>query len=175
MPRGSTALGKACMTPTSFSTGVRTFVPRADWLVKFGSRAIASTTGMICHLPSRKVRPRSAAVFVSGATPTSSVYSLDAIRALQTLRTIGYLPFLPPNVGGYPKGDRLLGPHQLVHAFDLLSVFSTAPDVPRDVGELFARLGIQDPSSTTRAVVTAERDPRRRLALAIASPEYTVV
>ena len=105
----------------------------------------------------------------------SAVDPRGTIRALQTLRTIGYLPFLPPNVGGYPKGDRLLGPHQLVHAFDLLSVFSTAPDVPRDVGELFARLGIHDPSSTTRAVVTAERDPRRRLALAITSPEYTVV
>ena len=27
----------------------------------------------------------------------------------QALRTTSYLPFLPPNVGGYPKGSRLLG------------------------------------------------------------------
>jgi uncharacterized protein (DUF1800 family) len=92
----------------------------------------------------------------------------------EALRTIGYVPFVPPNVGGYPKGNRLLGPHQLVHAFDLLSVFPSAPKVPRDAGELFARLGRPDVSDHTRKVVAAERDVNRRLALAVASPEYTV-
>ncbi|CAN0394749.1 unnamed protein product, partial [Phaeothamnion confervicola] len=38
----------------------------------------------------------------------------------RALRSMSYLPFLPPNVAGYPKGDRLLGPSSLVHAFDLL-------------------------------------------------------
>jgi uncharacterized protein (DUF1800 family) len=93
----------------------------------------------------------------------------------KALRTIGYVPFVPPNVGGYPKGNRLLGPHQLVHAFDLLSVFPAAPDVPRDVDTLFARLGLHGVSDHTRRVVAAEPDRHRRLALAVASPEFTVV
>ena len=92
----------------------------------------------------------------------------------QALRTIGYVPFVPPNVGGYPKGNRLLGPHQLIHAFDLLSVLPSPPAVPRDVDALFARFGLYDVSDHTRKVVAAERDPVRRLALVLASPEYTV-
>ncbi|HZP27964.1 MAG TPA: DUF1800 domain-containing protein [Acidimicrobiia bacterium] len=97
-----------------------------------------------------------------------------AAAAGRALRTIGYVPFVPPNVGGYPKGTRLLGPHQLVHAFDLLSVFPTAPNVPRRVDDLFAALGLYGVSDRTHAVVSAERDPGRRLALAVASPEYSV-
>ncbi len=91
------------------------------------------------------------------------------------LRTMGYVPFVPPNVGGYPKGNRLLGPHQLVHAFDLLSVFPEPPAIPRDVDALFARFGLYDVSDNTRKVVAAERDLPRRLALVLAAPEYTVV
>jgi hypothetical protein len=91
------------------------------------------------------------------------------------LRTMGYVPFVPPNVGGYPKGDRLLGPHQLVHAFDLLSVFPEPPKIPRDVDGLFARFGLYDVSDNTRKVVAGERDLPRRLALVLASPEYTVI
>ena len=64
------------------------------------------------------------------------------------LRTMGYVPFVPPNVGGYPKGNRLLGPHQLVHAFDLLSVFPERAEIPRDVDALFARFGLFDVSDT---------------------------
>jgi hypothetical protein len=92
----------------------------------------------------------------------------------QALRTIGYVPFVPPNVGGYPKGNRLLGPHQLIHAFDLLSVFPSPPRVPREVDALFARFGLYDVSGRSRNIVAAERDPARRLALVLASPEFTV-
>jgi uncharacterized protein (DUF1800 family) len=97
-----------------------------------------------------------------------------ALPAGQALRTIGYVPFVPPNVGGYPKGNRLLGPHQLVHAFDLLSVFPDPPAVPRDVDALFGRLGLHEVSDHTRRIVAAEPDRHRRLALAVASPEFTV-
>jgi uncharacterized protein (DUF1800 family) len=100
--------------------------------------------------------------------------SAGATGVGQALRTIGYVPFVPPNVGGYPKGSRLLGPHQLVHAFDLLSVFPSPPAVPRDVDALFARFGLYEVSDRTRRVVAAERDRGRRLALVLASPEYTV-
>ena len=36
------------------------------------------------------------------------------------LRAMSYLPFVPPNVAGFPKGSRLLGPSNLVHTFDLV-------------------------------------------------------
>ena len=99
-----------------------------------------------------------------------------AAGALLGLRALGYIPFNPPNVGGYPKGTRLLGPHQLVHAFDLLSAAAgPPPEASGDAIEpLFARLGVFDVSDTTRAVVEREQNPARRFALAFASPEIVL-
>jgi uncharacterized protein (DUF1800 family) len=91
------------------------------------------------------------------------------------LRTLGYIPFVPPNVAGFPDGLRLLGPYQLVHTFDLLSVYASAPAVPPKVDDLFARFALYDVSDRTRAVVKKQRDPAHRLALVLASPEYAVV
>jgi uncharacterized protein (DUF1800 family) len=91
------------------------------------------------------------------------------------LRTMSFLPFLPPNVGGYPKGARLLGPHSLVHTFDLLQAVGTPPTAHESVDALFARFGIHDVSSQSHKVVTGARDPATRLALVVASPEYAVV
>jgi uncharacterized protein (DUF1800 family) len=92
------------------------------------------------------------------------------------LRTMSYLPFLPPNVGGYPKGARLLGPHSLVHTFDLLQAITTPPASNREsVDDLFARFGIHDVSHQSHQVVKNERDAATRLALVVTSPEYTLV
>ena len=93
----------------------------------------------------------------------------------QALRTVGYVPFVPPNVGGYPKGTRLLGPNQLVHTFDLLSVFTAAPKVPKRTDDLLARFGLYDAGDRTRTVLDDEPSPTRRLALVLAAPEYLVV
>ena len=92
----------------------------------------------------------------------------------EALRRIGFVPFVPPNVGGFPRGAGLLGPHQLVHAFDLLQAFETAPTVPNDNDALFARFGLFDVSRQTRRVIEAEHDPGRRFALAAMSPEFAV-
>jgi uncharacterized protein (DUF1800 family) len=91
------------------------------------------------------------------------------------LRTLGYVPFVPPNVAGYPKGLRLAGPHQLVHAFDLLSVYPSAPVIPPKLDDLLDRYALVDVSDQTRAVLARESDHTRRLALVVASPEYAVV
>jgi len=91
------------------------------------------------------------------------------------LRTLGYVPFVPPNVAGYPKGVRLAGPHQLVHAFDLLSVYPSRPVIPARLDDLLDRYALVDVSAQTREVLAHESDPTRRLALVVASPEYTVV
>ena len=39
-----------------------------------------------------------------------------------SLHGMAYLPFNPPSPAGYPRGSLLLGPYQMVHAFDLLAV-----------------------------------------------------
>jgi hypothetical protein len=91
------------------------------------------------------------------------------------LRELDYLPFVPPNVAGFPDGVRTLGPTQLVHTFDLLLAYSSEPVVPHRVDDLFARFGLFGVSQRTRDVVTRERNRARRLALVLASPEYAVV
>jgi uncharacterized protein (DUF1800 family) len=93
----------------------------------------------------------------------------------QALRTIGYVPFVPPNVGGFPKGTLLLGPQQLVHTFDLLNVLSEIPEPGADdIDELLARFGLFDVARATRSVLDDERDPGKRFALAAMSPEFAV-
>jgi uncharacterized protein (DUF1800 family) len=95
---------------------------------------------------------------------------------LPALRTLGYVPFLPPNVGGFPKGGRLLGPHQLLHGLDLLDGVpaTAAEEAGRDPDLLASRFGVFDAASGTRRALAAERDPRRRFALAFAAPEAVV-
>jgi len=91
----------------------------------------------------------------------------------RALRAMAYVPFVPPNVGGFPKGRRLLGPGNLVHTFDLVAAAGTAPESHDGAGAL-AALGVFDVSATTRKVLDEQRDPQQRFALAVASPEYAV-
>jgi uncharacterized protein (DUF1800 family) len=97
----------------------------------------------------------------------------QVIAPARALRAMSYLPFLPPNVAGFPKGARLLGPSNLVHTFDLMQAVDGPPRTD-SIDELTARLGVFDVSDETRAVLHAERDPGRRFVLAAASPEYTL-
>ena len=92
----------------------------------------------------------------------------------EALRTIGFIPFVPPNVGGFPEGTLLVGPHQLVHTFDLLGALAEPPAIDGDVDSLFARFGLFDVESSTRRVLEDERDPGRRFALAAMSPEFAL-
>jgi uncharacterized protein (DUF1800 family) len=109
-----------------------------------------------------------------GATDTTRLQAGRASGGVaRALRTMSYLPFVPPNVGGFPKGARLTGPSNLVHSFDLVQAVGAAP-LTKSVDELFARFGIFDVSDTSRAVLAHERDPGRRFVLAAASPEFTV-
>jgi len=67
---------------------------------------------------------------------------------IRTLESLGYAPFNPPNVAGYAKGRRLLGPYGL---------------------------GLFDLTDETRIVLDAAPDPATRTALAINAPEYLLV
>jgi uncharacterized protein (DUF1800 family) len=115
----------------------------------------------------------------AGGGPTVDLGAVRK-RAQQTngvgeaLRTIGFIPFVPPNVGGFPEGPLLLGPHQLVHTFDLLNVLAAAPEATEDVDALLARFGIFDAATSTLRVLERERDPGRQFALAAMSPEFAV-
>ena len=67
-----------------------------------------------------------------------------------------------------------LGPHDLITAFDLLDVLGAPPAGHRSVGDLLARFGVFDVSSTTRRVLTGEPDRSRQFALAAMAPEFAV-
>jgi uncharacterized protein (DUF1800 family) len=98
-----------------------------------------------------------------------------AQRAIEgSLRTMSYVPFVPPNVAGYPQGTRLLDPHRLIHTFDLVSMI---PDETPEfsTSELMARLGLFDISTTTRGVLDTAPAGGTRISLAINSPEFHVV
>ena len=81
---------------------------------------------------------------------------------------MAYVPFVPPNVGGFPKGRRLLGPGNLVHTFDLVAAAGMAPE-SRDGAGALATLGVFDVSATTLKVLdgSATRSSGSRLAVRV--------
>ena len=87
------------------------------------------------------------------------------------LHSQSYLPFNPPNPAGFPNGEQLIGPHQLVHAFDFLSVID--PPAAAPTADVFERLGLYEVGERTRTVVEAAA-PSHRVPLAVNSPEYAL-
>lgn len=90
-----------------------------------------------------------------------------------SLHGMAYLPFNPPSPAGYPRGRVLLGPHQMVHAFDLLAV--ARPDADWAVLDPLTQLGLIDVNVNTRAVVDGAPDQETAVALAVNSPEFALV
>ena len=97
------------------------------------------------------------------------------------LRALGQVPFRPPSVGGWPAGNawlttssaqaRLKAGQQLVALAPDTADGLTGPDRL----DALARLLVVDAwTDRTRAALTAVKDPRKLLALALATPEYTV-
>ena len=89
-----------------------------------------------------------------------------------TLHEVAYLPFNPPSPAGYPRGKVLLGPHQMIHSFDLLAVAS--PDQPASTDEILFRAGIVDVSDETRRLVDLATEPELKTAMAVNSPEFAL-
>src|SRR5260370_21967826 len=86
-------------------------------------------------------------VRIQQAAGTSTAASMTNSRrgpavVANVLRAADYLPFLPPNVGGFPQGSLLLGPHDLVSTFDLLATLDHAPPAATSVDELLARFSL---------------------------------
>ncbi len=92
-------------------------------------------------------------------------------EASYALHNQSYLPFNPPNPSGFPRDAALLGPHQLVHAFDFLNVIDPPEDPPVEL--VFERLGLYSVGAETRATLAASA-PNHRIALGFNSPEYAL-
>lgn len=96
-----------------------------------------------------------------------------AQRLGYSLHEMAYLPFNPPSPAGYPKGRMLLGPHQLVHAFDLLDI--ATPGDWSSTEEILTRAGLVDVAEETRRVIDLAPEPSTKVALATNSPEFALV
>lgn len=108
---------------------------------------------------------------LTGLAQAVGATTIDAFAASVALRAVSYVPFAPPNAAGYPEGRALLGPHQLVHSFDLANTVSDAIEhAPRD---MLARFGLFDVSAATRAAL-AGLPADQQVVLALGTPEYTV-
>jgi len=111
---------------------------------------------------------------------------LDADQQTQlfsALRQLGQVPFAPPSVGGWPSGAAWLttsAAQVRLRAAQLLAgkaQLGALGDVPAAMRiEALARLLVVDAfTARTREVLTAAaNEPRRLLALGLASPEYLV-
>jgi uncharacterized protein (DUF1800 family) len=97
------------------------------------------------------------------------------------LRALGQVPLRPPSVGGWPSGTAWLttssAQARLRTARALAALAGDAVDslARGDRLETLAHLLVVDSwTGRTRAALTPIRDPRDLLAVALASPEYTV-
>ena len=85
-----------------------------------------------------------------------------------SLHGMAYLPFNPPSPAGYAKGRILLGPHQMVHAFDLLAAASLE-DLTASK-DILTRMGLIDVSDSSRRVLNQAHDAAACIALAVNTP-----
>lgn len=90
-----------------------------------------------------------------------------------SLHGMAYLPFNPPSPAGYAKGRILLGPHQMIHAFDLLAVANV--EGPTTSEEILTKIGLIDVSDGSRKVLDQAPDVATRIALAVNTPEFALV
>lgn len=93
-------------------------------------------------------------------------------EAVLALHRVAYLPFNPPSPAGFPRGELLWGPYQLVHAFDLVAVAERTSQL--SPSGLLTRLGVHDACDETLRVL--EQAPASlRVPLAANSPEFALV
>ncbi|GIU86809.1 MAG: hypothetical protein KatS3mg009_1324 [Acidimicrobiia bacterium] len=144
---------------------------RRDWSILAAVEAIVSTPAFTSDEAVRThVRtPLEKLVALAQAAGGAPV---DAAQAWRVLRVLGHAPFLPPNPAGYPQGRALLGPHGLVHTFDLTT--AVAGEVDADPRATLARFGCFDVRDETLAAVAGAPDARTRTLLALGSPEVAL-
>jgi uncharacterized protein (DUF1800 family) len=96
-------------------------------------------------------------------------------QILNALERMGQLPFAPRSVGGWPAGTAWLtagaAQARLMVATKLAALAAPGRYTPEDLAALLVVAGW---SNRTHAVLKGAGDPRHRVALALASPEYLV-
>jgi uncharacterized protein (DUF1800 family) len=135
-------------------------------------------------LSSRFSRPRYPVEWVIAAMAAMGLGSKDMM--LDTLWGMGQVPFYPPNVAGWPSGDRWVSPSMAL-AKAAMAVDSPAikavVDAANQVAAALKRCSMYEVSSQTRkALVRIADDPdlksrkadraRILLALCLSSPEF---
>ncbi|MEV4704369.1 DUF1800 domain-containing protein [Actinoplanes sp. NPDC049316] len=164
--------------------------PDAATIARVTAAGGRSTTGLLRAIATDPAFPTTAGQLVKqpvewlvGALRQLGADPVEASEKM--LRALGQVPFRPPSVGGWPVGAAWLTTSstraRLEHARKLSAL---APDAVRELGrtpaagrlDAVARLLVVDGwSERTRAVLAdAADEPRRLLALALASPEYAV-
>jgi len=147
-------------------------------------QALGASTGMRDPLNSQAKSPVEWFVAVCRATnilPSALPHNSDVIRFLKTL---GQVPFDPPNVGGWPTDEawlnissmqaRLAFSKYLVAQVDLTAL-SAIPRTDARIQYLADLLGVAQWSFRTKSVLrTALSNPADLLTVAINAPEYVV-
>lgn len=105
---------------------------------------------------------------VQSLPPASRKAKVEGVFA--ALRTTGYLPLFPPNVGGFPSGERLLGPHQILRSLEVLTAVAE-PEERRPASAWFSAFGVADVSAASLGTVDAATEAGRQVALVLSSPE----
>ncbi len=146
---------------------------RRDWSIMALVEEIVADPGFVSD-DAIRTKVRTPLERAAGIAQVFGAGSPAAGRSIfQALRAVRFVPFAPPNVAGFPKGERLLGPYRLVHGFDLAAALPReVPDLSAD--ELAARFGIFDLGADSRTVIDAATDPFVRAALTVNAPEYFV-
>jgi uncharacterized protein (DUF1800 family) len=139
--------------------------------------AFADTAG---HLVKQPVEWMVGAIRQLGIDP-GGLTAEQRARVLGGLRALGQVPLRPPSVGGWPAGTAWLttsSAQARLKAGQALAAL--APAAVESLGrgdrlDTLARLLVVDHwTDRTRAALTAVRQPQHLLALALATPEYTV-
>jgi uncharacterized protein (DUF1800 family) len=103
-----------------------------------------------------------------------------ARKVVAVLRTLGQIPFYPPNVGGWPSGAAWLSTAAADARMQAAAALASKADLDAIRGSTATRvdavahlLGVASWSARSTAVLTeAAVDPRRLVAIALNTPEY---
>ena len=132
-------------------------------------------------------RPRQPVEWLIGARQAIGLDGFFDGRETWQLEVLGQIPFLPPNVAGWPLDDRWASASQIITrtsvAMDWDLPERLYDEIEPTVDAALARCGIYDPSDSTRTALkgieanVSEYDGRLELLLltALVSPEFTLL
>lgn len=134
--------------------------------------------------------------FLASPTRTALIkqpieYVVGAARALGvrleqphllSLVALGQVPFLPPDVSGWPANEAWLSTSTALARMQFADAIAAAADIDEIAAlpaaerpEAFARtLGVDEWSPETRTAMASADDPRAALTMALVSPEYVL-